>query len=284
MVLDIEQLEILKAVEDEGSISAAADSLFIAKSGLSRSIKNLENKVGFDLIEKNTYKAQLTSKAKMLVEKAEEICILQDKLGEFVKLLGENIESHIKISSSIMFPINKLSELIKITNKKFPKTHMFLEREVLSGEQLLLENKSDIAFVETKTNGKELEYKKVFRTEMPLLIASEHPFLNTKKKSLEKLKQYPQIVLKSSLAHGATAGLYSKNSKWFVSDLQSKKELILNGMGWGRLPHFEIKKELHTCKLYELNEIEPTEKLLIYLARKKDTAHGKVNQFIWDCY
>ncbi len=284
MVLDIEQIEMLKTIEDEGSISAAAESLFLAKSGISRNIKNLEAKIGFDLIEKNTFKAQLTNKAKMLIERAEEICILQDSLEDFIKLLGENIESHIKISSSIMFPLNKLSPVIKEVNKEFPKTHIFLEREVLSGEQLLLENKSDIAFVETKTNDKELEYKRIFRTEMPLLIASNHPFLNLKKKSLEKLKKYPQIVLRSSLAHGATAGLYSKNSKWFVSDLQSKKELILNGMGWGRLPHFEVRKELRSCRLYELNEIEPTEKLLVYLARKKNTAHAKVNQFIWDCF
>ena len=176
MLLDLEQIEVLKTIENEGSISAAADSLYLSKSGISYNIKNLEKELGFDLIEKNSYKAKLTARAQMLIEKAEEICLLQNDFNEFIKLLGENIESHIKISSSIMYPLNKLSSLIKAVNNEFNKTHIFLEREVLSGEKLLLEGKADIAFVETRTNDKEIEYKKVFKTEMPLLIAKDHQF------------------------------------------------------------------------------------------------------------
>ena len=55
-------------------------------------------------------------------------------------------------------------------------------------------------------------------------------------------------------------------------------------MGWGRLPQFEVRKELRNSKLYELNEIEPTEKIIIFLARRKNETQGKVKQFIWDCF
>ncbi len=68
--MDIEQIEILKAVRDTGSINAASQKLFMAKSAISASIKRLELELGFEFLDRSSYRVKLSSRARMYLAKA----------------------------------------------------------------------------------------------------------------------------------------------------------------------------------------------------------------------
>jgi DNA-binding transcriptional LysR family regulator len=284
MLLSLEQINLLNAINKYGSINTTAEKLFISKSGISSAIKNLEKRIGFELLDRSEYRVKLSHRGRMLLEKAEPLYKMQDDFQDFIKLLGDNIESHIKISSSVMYSIESLTKVLKAVSEKFPQTKIILNREVLSGEKLLLREDVDIAIVESRIDTSNLDFKKINKVKIPLLISTGHPFLKlaTDKQNLSNLNKYPQIVLKSTLNDEGQGGVYQGAHKWQVSDMPSKKEFILQGLGWGRLPDFLIKKEMKAKKLIELKNIEMTQYLELYLAKRKSIQHGRVINFIWD--
>ncbi|MBC7465977.1 MAG: hypothetical protein H7256_08285 [Bdellovibrio sp.] len=55
------------------------------------------------------------------------------------------------------------------------------------------------------------------------------------------LKQYPQVIVsqagsKAGLTKRETAGVMSESKKCFVTDYNLKNQMIMSGLGWGRLP------------------------------------------------
>jgi len=284
--MDIEQIEILKAVRDTGSINAASQKLFMAKSAISASIKRLELELGFEFLDRSSYRVKLSSRARMYLAKAETLLDLRNELNFLAKQLSHNIESQLRISSSLLYPLPSFINLIKKISKKFPSTTINLDREILSGEQMLIDEEVDLAIIETNSNSPDLEYKKFLEVKMPLVINREHDFFKLAKKeqNLENLQHYPQIVLRStnSHVHHVRGGVYQDATKCFVSDDYTKKELILQGLGWGRLPEHLIKKEIDNKSLFILEHIEKTLVIDLFIARRKNHSYGEVSENIWN--
>ena len=283
--MEIEQIQILEAINEHGSINATAENLFLAKSHISRSIKQAEIEIGFKLLERDGYRVKLSPKAKMYLEKAQKLLKAHDDLKNYQKQLSNNIESSIKISSTVLYNLDNYINLIKIINKKFPQTSIYSEREVLSGEELLKQEKVELAIIENIQDSSNLESIKLESVNMPLVIWSNHKFLKQEKAkmTLNTLKQYPQIVLRSSLdLNKHSGGVYQDAIQWKVSDHHSKLELIRHGLGWGRMPEYLVAKDIERGKLKILKDIEKPLTVDIYLAKRKNYSYGKVAQFIWE--
>ncbi len=283
----LENIKILNAIAKFGSINAAAENLFMAKSAISTSIKQAELEFGFDLLDRSGYRVQLSHKAKMYLEKAQKLLQLADDLDAYTKQLGDNIESSIKISSSLLFDLQDFISLIKKANKKFPSTSVVIEREVLSGEKMLLDEIVDLAITEVRTDTVNIESKQIATVSMPLVISASHDFVRSlkHKKDIEYLQDFPQIVLRSTFADSsATGGIYKNAPHWNVSDDFTKLELIRQGLGWGRMPEYLIKKDLEKGKLIRLDNIEKALSLAIYISRRSRDPHGKVAEFIWEFF
>lgn len=68
--MDIRHLQHLIAVADEGSFTKAARKVHIVQSGVSSSIKELEEEVGVRLIERTTRSVALTDAGKVFLQHA----------------------------------------------------------------------------------------------------------------------------------------------------------------------------------------------------------------------
>ena len=77
--MELRELKYFLAVANEGSISHAADALFITQPSLSRQMQNLEREVGGALFERGNRKITLTERGKLLKKRAEEILELYEK-------------------------------------------------------------------------------------------------------------------------------------------------------------------------------------------------------------
>ncbi|MFS8184150.1 LysR substrate-binding domain-containing protein [Pseudovibrio denitrificans] len=97
------------------------------------------------------------------------------------------------------------------------------------------------------------------------------------------LAEHPQIVVKSSDAQFPDSGLLSDAPKWFVTDLQAKKDLITSGLGWGRLPCHMIAQELTEGVLKPLPTLGEIS-LSICLAKRDNHHLGPVASHIWSYF
>lgn len=283
--MDIEQIKILKAVNENGSINATADKLFMAKSMISKNLKQAEAELGFELLDRSGYRVKLTHKGKMYLERAEKILSNFQELENFRLQLIDDIESSISISSTFLYKLSSFIDIIKQTNKHFPHTTIYTQREVLSGQKLLMQEDVDIAITEMVSDKANIETRKIGSVKMPLVISADHEFIQSlvHKREYDDLKQYPQIILRSTFPdNSGTGSIYDDSVHWYVSDDNTKLEYIRKGLGWGRMPEHMIEKDLEKGKLVQLKKIEKPLEVDIFIARRKRHPKGKVFDFIWD--
>ena len=67
-ILTLEALEVIDAIDKQGSFAAAADSLFRVQSKVSYTVRKLEEDIGVTLFEKVGRRAVLTPAGKVLLE------------------------------------------------------------------------------------------------------------------------------------------------------------------------------------------------------------------------
>ncbi|SFU02912.1 hypothetical protein SAMN05444141_106432 [Pseudovibrio denitrificans] len=102
---------------------------------------------------------------------------------------------------------------------------------------MLLSEAVDMAIFAASTCNASLDYKPITNMDVPLVI-SDVLIGDVAPHSLTRasLAEHPQIVVKSSDAQSPDSGLLSDAPKWYVTDLQAKKDLITSGLGWGASP------------------------------------------------
>jgi DNA-binding transcriptional LysR family regulator len=100
----------------------------------------------------------------------------------------------------------------------------------------------------------------------------------------EQMRGYVQCVIRDTSRHSATRDYYLVEGarSWTVSDQLMKRELILQGMGWGHMPKFLIDQDLRKKRLLDISgkhlrggEVE------IVVARRREAPHGPVASQLW---
>lgn len=285
--ITIEQIQCFQAVASEGSFTKASESLHKAKSAVMYSVKNLEEQLGFELFDRSQYRPEITQKGKAFLLRSQRIIEDMQQLHEDTKLIASDIEVRLRISASGIFNSSLLYPVLKKTMKKFPSTEILFEKEILSGEKMLSRDLVDLAIFENLKNKRDFEYKKISEVQLRLVIAKGHEFFDLPKKEQvrESLYQYPQIIQRSTIRDDDfQVGVHKESLKWKVTDTPSKREIIVNGLGWGRLPCHVIEKDLKQGRLVHLSKFKDDDTVDIYLCKPKNKSMGKVATFIWESF
>ncbi len=285
--ITIEQIQCFHAVVETGSFTRAADQLNKAKSAVMYSMNNLEDQLGFKLMDREHYRPQLTQKGAFFLDKSQGLLDEMVKLQNETTLIASDVESRLRISASGIADSAQLYPVIKEAMSKFDSTEIVFEREILSGEKMLNRDLVDLAIFENIGNTKDFDYKAISTVTLKLVIGAEHDFLSLPKGSQteEAIHRYPQIVQRSTIPDDDhQVGVHEDSLKWFVNDTPSKKDIILNGLGWGRLPSHMIDEEIRSKRLVHLSGLDDDDEATIYLCKKKSKPTGKVAKFIWNCF
>lgn len=281
--MDLSQLQVLKIIHEEGSFSKASEKLKKAKSALTYAISNLEDELGLHLVDRSGYRPQLTKYGLQLLEKSLPLIESFTELEKSAFSLSKNQELKIKISMVALFPLGRLTKALKELDQKFKETEVVFTTEVLSGEKLLLKKEVDISIIAGVENKVDLEFQKICDVGMPLVISSNHPLFEIKNITKEDLAKYPQIVVRSTYPDERSFGVMKEAKKWYVDDLNTKLGLILEGLGWGRLPEHMVNEYIQRQCLEVINIKELShDNIEIYLARRKNEYHGIVSNYLWN--
>lgn len=76
--MELRVLKYFTVVASEGSITKAAERLFITQSTLSRQIAELEEEVGSPLLVRTNRSVSLTAAGELLLRRAEEMIALEE--------------------------------------------------------------------------------------------------------------------------------------------------------------------------------------------------------------
>jgi DNA-binding transcriptional LysR family regulator len=280
-----DQLVTLDAIIKHGSFKAASQHLFKSQPSLSMAIKKLEQEFGIKLFNRDSYRPTLTEEGQAFYQKSLPALEKFNQLSLLGTELGMGVEAEISISLDAICPLEEISKIFKHFMEPHITTTLNLNVDMLDElERKLIDKEINFAIGVNFNNHPDLECILILKTIMTPVIHSD--FYKNTSGSLEQLKEYPQIIVKSS-AKASTRKIFGavKDMKqWFTTDMSMKEKLIVNGLGWGRLPRHQIIKSIDDGTLKEIENIKeiPKQPVEISLMRNITKTMGPNTKRLWD--
>lgn len=274
--MTLDQILVLDTIIQSGSFRNASIKLNRAQSAVSYAIKKMEAELEVQIFDRSSYRPQLTAAGDAIIKKGREILSQLKDLEELGKSLKSGCEPTIRIAVSAIYPIESLIPTFKKIKRQFPLAELILSIDLLSSDKLLLENKVDLAITEIK--GDESVIENIEFGEVNMIAVTGQ--MVHKKKFINAI-DLPQIIVRSSEPNSErTSGVHNLTHHWRVTDFQTKKQLLVEGMGWGYMPEHTINEELKKNKLQIL--IKKKNKIPMYICTLRSKTLGPATSALKD--
>ncbi len=288
--MTLDQLQILVKIVEHGSMGAAAEALYRTQPTLSVAIKKLEEEFGIEIFTRKDRRLILTPIGQAMVQKAQRVLERAEEFEHLGRQLAVGNEPKVKIAFDASIPIRFISGVLKQCEVDFPETSLELFAENLFGvTERLTEGEADLAVKAAFEDNHLLRALPLRKFKFFPVAASTHPLNQYENEvPLEDTREYVQVVLRDSARNPSdkTFRVIEEARQWYVNDVQTKKEIIIEGLGWGTLPDFMIEEELKTNQLvplkienyYRSGESE------IYVVGRAGQPFGPVVQSLWESF
>jgi DNA-binding transcriptional LysR family regulator len=100
----------------------------------------------------------------------------------------------------------------------------------------------------------------------------------------EQMRDYVQCVIRDTARRSPARDYFLVEGarSWTVSDQLMKKELIVQGMGWGHMPRYLIEQNLRDQTLLPITgRYFKGGKSELVAARRRNTPHGPIADRLW---
>ncbi len=257
--ISLDQLRAFIAAADEGSFSAAARRLGRVQSVVSGLVSSFEKQIGISLFDRSGRFPKLTPQGGIILTDARSIVAGIDLMKSRAQGMASGQEHELSLVVSILLPISVVSEAAKEFRLKFPATPIRLYVEALGGAyQRLTEKTVGLGILAPPTVAMPAyTFERLTAVSMIRVVAKQHP-LAAFKGSVPRaeLAKYIKLVF-------ADRSILSKGQKidgmtWRLADLFAKHAFLLQGVGWGSMPHHVVRADIAAGRLVELHiEDEP---------------------------
>lgn len=237
--MKIEQLQQLLKIVEEGSINEAAKELYIARSSLSTSMKNLEAELGAPIFSRNSKGVCLTDFGADVYNQARDICSKVD----FIQSVSHE-ENRMNLSISSMYCSLANDAFVELYQRHYRDdftgsieecTLNEVIRQVHSGLSeigmvTLFSDSESVALKKIAEN--HLEFRKIIDRQLHAIIGPKNPLYMEERGSvrLDDLKDFPYIVNYASPSdyswERTLDGRKRKRAEIQVSDLGCALRLI----------------------------------------------------------
>ena len=283
-MIDFDALRVFVAVIEHGGFHAAAQAMFKTQPAITSTIKKLEEQLNLILFDRSYYRPRLTSAGDRLYQRAKTLITHWQHINEFAELLQEEMETDITIAIDVFYPLTKLKDLFHQWITRFPQTHFHFLSESIGGAcERLLQGQADLVISENLIAKQPVEVIPLTTVLMPAVATPQ--FIQQYKQQLcdlDTVKDCMQVILKDSSKANFNFGVIEHCKHWTVSDVMAKKEIILAGLGWGRLPRHLISAELTNGSLHVLSGNHFDERVVLLEAiRLQKPVHGLIASQLW---
>lgn len=118
--MDIQQLKTLVAVVHEGSFAAAARSLDMAPSMVTRAVAALERELGVRLMQRTTRKLSLTDAGAAYYEHVRQALEALDRAGEEAHATRGDLRGTVRVTASVAYGQSMIVPLLPALHERHP--------------------------------------------------------------------------------------------------------------------------------------------------------------------
>ena len=192
----LKQLRAFCYTAKSGSISRAAEQLYLSQPSVSLQIQALERELNTVLFERRGPKIRLTPDGQALLEIALPMVEGMDSLRDtFAEKCGDLNSGFLNIAAGESTILYILPKYLKLFSEKYPGVRIRLHNVTgADGMAMLRADEADFAVGSMLDMPDDVSYFPVFDFEPMLITPLDHPLAERKRVTLEEIAEYPLIL------------------------------------------------------------------------------------------
>jgi len=174
-------LQIILALHQFKTLTAAASSLNLSQSALSHQIKHLEERLGVKLWQKEGRMLRLTQPGEQLLISAQRVLPLLQRTEQTLQAYAEGSQGNLRIGVECYPCYEWLTRVIADFLLASPDVDVdIIQKFQFSGVEGLLNHSVDLLITPDPFEHSALVFEALFDYELVLLVAADHPLANEK--------------------------------------------------------------------------------------------------------
>lgn len=264
-MINLYQLQSFVTVVSEGSMTAAADKLYLTQPAVSQQIRGLEESLGVELLVRGVRHIKPTSQGELLFEQAKKILQIVQQTEASVTMMNAQLSGQLRVGCLNSIGLHLMTNVLGKLLKHNPGVQMKLDYgRVEDLIKLYKKNQLDILIAPhlEKEFGIELEGMegRFLQKEDFWLVASGKEQGVPREIELAELAKHPHILFQGE--YHTFHELLAKKLKSAGVDLQvvfessnvgTLKRVVETGLGWGFLPSHSIRKQVKLGRLQRIH-------------------------------
>lgn len=278
----LEQWRAFHGVVEFGGYAQAAEKLNKTQSTLSYSVQKLEQVLGIKVFTVEGRRSHLTKAGEVLLRRSKPLLENAVLLERVAQDLAQGVEAKVNVAVDVLFPHDRLLDLLAQFSAGFPDTRVELMETVLSGGmELMLSGKVDVLVSHAVPQG--FVGEPLMTVELICVANPDHPLHQLQRDvTLHDLKQHRQMVIRDSgEQRSLNAPWLEAEQRWTVSHITTSIRAIAKGLGFAWVPKLQITEELQTGVIKPLPLEQGRSRFVqLYLVYRDKDAAGPATRYL----
>src|SRR6201998_3763835 len=197
--MELRHLRYFVAVADAENVTRAALKLHVSQPALSRQIRDLENELGFSLLERTAKSVRLTDDGRTVLDNARELLKSADEAVAKARAVASAEPTELHVGYSPMPTAEILPKTLRAFQHAMPnvhvRTHDWTNKDILDG---IRDGRLQMGLIvpPTKTSAlHDMRYEELFQERVGLAVAPQHPFARRRAIPIAEVAAEPLIGL-----------------------------------------------------------------------------------------
>jgi LysR family transcriptional regulator, benzoate and cis,cis-muconate-responsive activator of ben and cat genes len=195
--MELRHLRYFVAVAETENVTRAATKLHVSQPALSRQIRDLEDEIGFPLLERSAKSVRLTEAGKVFLTETRAVLQHAEDAVKKARAVSGGTVGEINVGYAPTLTVQILPRALRTFQAEFPNVRVALHD--LSTEEMLAqlgEKKLQVALTvrPPARQLRGLHAEELARYAMRVAVAPQHPLANAKLISLEQVSREPLIA------------------------------------------------------------------------------------------
>ena len=236
--MNLQQLEYFKQLADTGNFTRAAKKIGIAQPALSIAIKNLEQRLGLNLINRSDKNDFLTAEGKVLYRSAVQLLANAQQVARQMQELKDLNSGVVRFGVSAMIGSYYFPEVLVAFKQQYPNINVQLyEQGTVALEIMLLNGEVDIALIRAEQQSSQLRYVDFIEEPMMVGMPMDHPLAACQSMTLATFCRQPLILFREGYFLREAISQYSQQHhvqldiKMETNLIELQKSLVKNNLG-----------------------------------------------------
>jgi DNA-binding transcriptional LysR family regulator len=275
--LQLQQLDAFVAVARQGTISGAAELLFVSQPAMTARIQSLERALGSELFTRGRHGSRLTEAGRALLPHAERALTAVEHGRDAVHDVATGSGGRLTIGAAPAVSTYVLPNMLH----RFQADHPDVQLSVRSGHsedvlEMVLREEVEIGLMRPIQHA-DITSSLLYEDELALVVHRGHPFASSARIRMDQMASEHLILFdRTSSYHELTSTLFRQagiapRGYIEVDNIDAAKRMVEQRLGIALLPRTSVQAEIGTGRLFpvEVVDMAPVKRQIV-IARRRD--------------